>query len=138
MARQKAQPETAKEAAPAEETTVPARNRSRLSQEDVPAHSLDQALRVPKAISENYAHKPTRPMNVAGAMKMSPSSGTFRFEYCANPVKQIFKGVQCSPFVPADSFLGQCRFLGCQLYYGFVLWIQIFFAHKNDVRPMWR
>jgi hypothetical protein len=54
------------------------RQRSRLSQEDVPGHSLDQALRVPKAIADSYAYKPTRPLNVAGAMKVSPSSGGFR------------------------------------------------------------
>jgi hypothetical protein len=47
-------------------------------QEDVPGFSLDQALRVPRAIAENYAYKPTRPMNVAGAMGMTPTSGPFR------------------------------------------------------------
>jgi hypothetical protein len=52
--------------------------RQRLSQEDVPGYPLDQALRVPKAIAENYAFKPTRPLNVAGAMSMSPTSGPFR------------------------------------------------------------
>jgi hypothetical protein len=51
---------------------------TRISQEDVPAYSLDQALRVPHAIADNYAYKPTRPLNVAGAMKVSPSSGPFR------------------------------------------------------------
>ncbi|WP_088319571.1 hypothetical protein [Kineosporia sp. R_H_3] len=40
--------------------------------------SLEQALRVPRAIAENYAFQPTRPLNVAGAVGMSPSSGTFR------------------------------------------------------------
>jgi hypothetical protein len=52
--------------------------RTRLSQEDVPAYSLDQAVRVPQAIADGYAYKPTRPLNVAAAMKMSPSSGPFR------------------------------------------------------------
>lgn len=52
--------------------------RPRLLQEDVPGSSLDQALRVARAIAENYAFKPTRPMNVAGAMKMTPTSGPFR------------------------------------------------------------
>ena len=52
--------------------------RGRLSQEDVPGYSLEQALRVPRAIAESYAYKPTRPLNVAAAMKMSPSSGPFR------------------------------------------------------------
>jgi hypothetical protein len=64
-------------AAAAEAAAKPVR-RSRLSQEDVPGYSLDQALRVPRAIGDSYAFKPTRPMNVAGAMKMSPSAGPFR------------------------------------------------------------
>jgi hypothetical protein len=55
-----------------------ARQKSRLSQDDVPSYSLDHALRIPRALAENYAFKPTRPLNVAGAMKMQPSSGGFR------------------------------------------------------------
>jgi hypothetical protein len=54
------------------------RQKSRVSQEDVPSYSLDQALRIARALAENYAFKPTRPLNVAGAMKMQPSSGGFR------------------------------------------------------------
>ncbi len=67
-------------AAPALAPTSPAakKPRQRLSQEDVPGYPLDQALRVPKAIAENYAFKPTRPLNVADAMSMSPTSGPFR------------------------------------------------------------
>jgi len=40
--------------------------------------SLEQALRVARAIGENYAYRPTRPLNVAQAMNMSPTSGPFR------------------------------------------------------------
>lgn len=58
--------------------TEPKQKRARLLQEDVPAHSLEQALRVPRGIAENYAYKPTRSMNVAAAMKVSPTSSTFR------------------------------------------------------------
>jgi hypothetical protein len=54
------------------------RKRPWLSQEDVPSYSLEQALRVPHAIADSYAFKPTRPLNVAGAMKISPTSGPFR------------------------------------------------------------
>jgi hypothetical protein len=54
------------------------KSRQRLLQEDVPGYSLEQALRVPRAIAENYAYKPTRPLNVAGAMGMTPTSGPFR------------------------------------------------------------
>ncbi|MGH2796501.1 MAG: hypothetical protein ACRDM0_02235 [Thermoleophilaceae bacterium] len=54
------------------------RQRSRLSQEDVPSYSLEEAMRVPRAIAENGAYKPTKPLNVASGMKMTPGSGTFR------------------------------------------------------------
>ncbi|MCX9026107.1 MAG: nucleotide-binding protein [Candidatus Methanoperedens sp.] len=52
--------------------------KGRLSQTDVPAYSLEQALRVAKAIVDNYASAPTTPLNVAKAMNMSPTSGPFR------------------------------------------------------------
>lgn len=55
-----------------------AKQRTRVSQEDVPAYSLDQALRVANAIADSYGYKPTRPMNVASAMKMTPNAGPFR------------------------------------------------------------
>lgn len=50
----------------------------RLSQEDVPGYSLDQAIRVIQAIADNHAYKPTRPLAVAQALRMTPSSGGFR------------------------------------------------------------
>jgi hypothetical protein len=59
-------------------SVAPTRKRLRLSQEDVPGNPLEQALRVPRAIAESYGFKPTRPMHVASAMKMSPTSGPFR------------------------------------------------------------
>jgi hypothetical protein len=52
--------------------------RARLLQEDVPSCNLEQALRVPRAIAENYAFKPTRPLNIAQAIGMTPTSGPFR------------------------------------------------------------
>src|SRR5438132_13920732 len=61
-----------------EKVVAAATKRPRLSQEDVPGYSLDQALRVARAIADNYAYKPTRPMHVASAMKMTPTSGPFR------------------------------------------------------------
>lgn len=56
----------------------PKKRRPRLMQEDVPSYSLEQALRVPRAIGENYAYRPTRPLHVAGAMNMTPTAGPFR------------------------------------------------------------
>src|SRR5712692_9984499 len=49
-----------------------------ISQEDVPSVSLAQALRVPTAIADHYAKQPARPLQVAQALEMSPTSGTFR------------------------------------------------------------
>jgi len=59
-------------AAPSETT------RKYLSQTDVPAWSLDQAIRIPRAIADEHASRPTRPIDVALAMKMQPSTGGFR------------------------------------------------------------
>ena len=42
--------------------------RSRVSQADVPAYSLDQALRIAEAIGENYAFKPTAPIHLAAGL----------------------------------------------------------------------
>lgn len=52
--------------------------REYISQSDVPAQSLEQALRVPKAISENYAGGPVTPLQLASALNVAPTSGPFR------------------------------------------------------------
>jgi hypothetical protein len=49
-----------------------------VSQSDVPAYSLDEALRVAYAISNEYGKQPTRPVDVATALKMMPKTGPFR------------------------------------------------------------
>lgn len=51
---------------------------TKISQADVPSHSLEKAVRVPRAIAENYASHATRPIDVAAALEMTPGSGTFR------------------------------------------------------------
>jgi hypothetical protein len=56
----------------------PKRPKPRLLQEDVPSYSLDQALRVARAIADNYGFRPTKPVNVAGAMGMTHTAGPFR------------------------------------------------------------
>jgi predicted nucleotide-binding protein len=58
---------------------APAQTRAKkVSQADVPSVGLTQALRVPTAIVEQYAKEPTRPLDVAAALEMSPTSGPFR------------------------------------------------------------
>jgi len=54
------------------------KTRKKISQTDIPSVSLVHALRIPTAITENYAKAPTRPIDVAAALNMSPKSGPFR------------------------------------------------------------
>jgi len=49
-----------------------------VSQSDVPAFSLDRALRIARAIGESYAFSPTAPLDVAVGLTMSPASSQFR------------------------------------------------------------
>ncbi len=55
-----------------------AKAKAYLSQADVPGVSLQKALRIPTAIGDNYGYKPSSPLQVAKALEMQPSSGTFR------------------------------------------------------------
>lgn len=50
-----------------------------LSQSDVPRHSLDDALRIAVAISDQYGKQPTSPLDVAVALDTKPTSSTFRY-----------------------------------------------------------
>lgn len=74
-------PRKSKADAPPEPVTptsaTPARG-PQLSQSDVPSYSLDDAIQVIVAIGDNYAGKPTRPLDVAAALGMSPNSTRFR------------------------------------------------------------
>jgi len=54
------------------------KKRSYIPQTDVPIYTLDESLRVARALVDNYAGKPATPLQVASALKMTPSSGTFR------------------------------------------------------------
>jgi hypothetical protein len=52
--------------------------RTRVVQSDVPRYSLEQAIRVPRAIAQEYAGKPTKPVYVANAMGVTHASSQFR------------------------------------------------------------
>jgi predicted nucleotide-binding protein len=52
--------------------------KKKVSQGDIPSVSLEKVLRVPRAIAESYGSDPTRPIDVATAIDMTPSSGPFR------------------------------------------------------------
>ena len=63
----------------------PKKKRTRLRQGDVPGCPLEQALRIPKTIDENYAGKPTTPLRVASALNYQPTSGPFR-QLCGSAI----------------------------------------------------
>ncbi|MXX35347.1 MAG: hypothetical protein F4Z50_11380 [Gemmatimonadetes bacterium] len=56
----------------------PKKPRMRVSQADVPTHGLKRALRVAQAIAKEHGKQPTRPMLVAQAMELKPTSSHFR------------------------------------------------------------
>ncbi len=55
-----------------------AKPRTYLSQQDVPSASVENALKVPRAIGDNFGYKPTTPLQVAAALDLSPTSSGFR------------------------------------------------------------
>lgn len=73
-----AKPSTAKKNGDNPKTDEDASKRSYVSQADVPAYGLQQALRVGQAIADSYGKSPTKPLRVAQAMDVLPGSSTFR------------------------------------------------------------
>ena len=59
-------------------STINLRARQRLSQTDVPAHPLADALRIPRALKDEYAMQPATPVEVGRAIGIKPTSGGFR------------------------------------------------------------
>src|ERR1700691_1017652 len=55
-----------------------ATKRSYLKQSDVPSASLTDALRMPQAILDHYAGKPTGPLQVAKALNVDPKGSQIR------------------------------------------------------------
>lgn len=55
-----------------------ASKRTYLKQSDVPAASLDEALRIPQAILDHYAGKPTSPLYVAKALNVDPKGSQLK------------------------------------------------------------
>lgn len=55
-----------------------AAKRSRISQSDIPSYSLEKARRVPQSLADFYASHPARPLDVASALDLGPSSSHFR------------------------------------------------------------
>lgn len=56
----------------------PKAKRTRVSQSDVPRHSLREALTIAQAITDNFASQPTTPHQIAMALGISPTSSSWR------------------------------------------------------------
>lgn len=54
------------------------KTRAYLSQAEVPGCSLEQAIKIARAIADNYASKPVTPLKLASALNVAPTSGPFR------------------------------------------------------------
>lgn len=57
---------------------VQAEKRVYLKQSDVPAASLEEALRIPQALFDHYAGKPTAPLYVAKALNVDPKGSQLK------------------------------------------------------------
>ena len=69
----------ARKTAPKSESVAAAKaQRSRVSQADVPRHSLREALTVAQALTDNFAGHDTAPHQVAMALNISPTSSAWR------------------------------------------------------------
>jgi hypothetical protein len=60
------------------ENVPDSKGRKYLSQSDVPSSNLEKSLRIAQTIADNYAKQPTKPLRVAQAMGIQPSSSNFR------------------------------------------------------------
>jgi hypothetical protein len=80
--------------------------RKYLSQTDVPAYGLNQALRVAQAIADNYGKNPTRPLRVAQALGIQPSSSSFRM-MCGASIAYGLTDGGCNSELIAISPLGR-------------------------------
>ena len=58
--------------------------RKYLSQEDVPAYSIEDALQIPRAIFDNFGKQSPPPLKVAGVLGVAPASTKFRMLCCAS------------------------------------------------------
>ena len=53
-------------------------NTKRISQSDLPRVSIEQALRIPRALADQFGGQPTDPVSVAAAVEVKPSSSWWR------------------------------------------------------------
>lgn len=68
------------------------KRRKPISQSDIPAFTLEDALRVPRALADQYAMQSVTPLDAARAIGMQPKSGPFRMLLSASLAYGITEG----------------------------------------------
>lgn len=68
----------AKEKADVQQPSATKKKQTRISQSACPQHTLEDALKIPRAIKDNFAGHPTDPMLLSQACGYSPASSTWR------------------------------------------------------------
>lgn len=66
--------------------------RKYLSQVDVPQYPLDKALRIPRAIIDNYGKGPAKPLDVAKVLQIAPTTANFRMQAGASIAYGLTEG----------------------------------------------
>ncbi len=79
-------------AKPKPSMTKPEKQRTYVSQSDVPQYSLEKALRIPQAIVDNYGKGPTKPLEVAKALEVSPTDVRFKMQAGASIAYGLTEG----------------------------------------------
>lgn len=70
----------------------PVEKRAYIKQSDVPSASLEEALRIPQAILDHYAGKPTAPLYVAKALNVDPNGRQLRLLSGASSAFGLIEG----------------------------------------------
>lgn len=72
------QPPKAGAPAAAATDAAPRQRRKAIAQTDIPSVTVDEAMRVPRALGDDYAFQPSTPLEIARSVRMQPGSGPFR------------------------------------------------------------
>ena len=73
--------------------------KTKIFQSEVPRIPLQKALAVAQAISDSYAKHPTKPLNIASALDMTPGSGHFRYLIGASAAYGLTEGAYKSDLI---------------------------------------
>ncbi len=69
-----------------------AKQRVYMSQSDVPLYSLEEALKIPQAITDNYGKGPAKPLEVAKVLEISPTNTYFKMRAGASIAYGLTEG----------------------------------------------